>query len=84
RPENAFILFRKDAVAKMRAAQSLASPDSEDGRVKGKKQRQADMSKSISKMWKELPPDERGRWEEMAAKIKREHEAKHPDYRYQP
>jgi hypothetical protein len=83
RPENAFILFRKDAVQKIRLAN--AEPPPSAGKCeKGKRQRQADMSKSISQMWKALSREERAVWEEKAAKIKREHESKHPEYRYQP
>jgi hypothetical protein len=83
RPENAFILFRKDAVAKMRAAEAEAAQSDPSG-DKAKRQRQADMSKCISHMWKSLTSEERSEWDERAARLKREHEAKHPDYRYQP
>jgi hypothetical protein len=84
RPENAFILFRKDAVQKIRLANAEPPRTTSGKGEKGKRQRQADMSKSISHLWKSLSREERAIWEEMAAKIKREHEAKHPEYRYQP
>ncbi|KAJ7127398.1 hypothetical protein C8R43DRAFT_698606 [Mycena crocata] len=99
RPENAFILFRRKCCEdralsisspSTSAPSSLASgPSSADspslaGNVPGKKQRQADLSKTISQQWKALSPDERAHWEALAKEKKREHETLHPNYVYRP
>jgi hypothetical protein len=60
-----------------------ARSDFEDVK-KVKFQRQADMSKIVSQLWKGLSEEERAVWEGKAATIKREHEAKHPNYQYHP
>lgn len=49
-----------------------------------KKQRQADLSKTISQQWKALPPEERLYWEELAKEKKKEHEQMYPNYVYRP
>ncbi|KAI6027055.1 hypothetical protein EDC04DRAFT_2899436 [Pisolithus marmoratus] len=49
-----------------------------------KKQRQADLSKTISQQWKALSPDERLYWEELAKEKKKEHEQMYPNYVYRP
>ncbi|KII93851.1 hypothetical protein PLICRDRAFT_694943 [Plicaturopsis crispa FD-325 SS-3] len=49
-----------------------------------KKQRQADLSNTISQQWKCLPADERHYWEELAKEKKKEHEQLHPGYVYRP
>ncbi|KAJ7136948.1 hypothetical protein C8R44DRAFT_530013, partial [Mycena epipterygia] len=49
-----------------------------------KKQRQADLSKTISQQWKALAPAERAKWEALAKEKKREHETLHPNYVYRP
>ncbi|KAF7366302.1 Repressor ROX1 [Mycena sanguinolenta] len=98
RPENAFILFRRQYCKPgSDASSSSSSPffsdadsgvkleESSGGKGgKGKKQRQADLSKTISAQWKALPPEERAKWEELAREKKREHEALHPGYVYRP
>jgi hypothetical protein len=84
RPENAFMLFRKATVASLR---DQALQEQQAAAASGKKvkhQRQADMSKVISQMWKSLSEDERATWDEKAATIRRDHEARYPDYRYHP
>lgn len=81
RPENAFILFRRkcceDGVAGQGAAAAAA-----DGPAK--KQRQADLSKTISQQWKALPAEERQYWERLAKEKKKEHEQEYPNYLYRP
>ncbi|KAF8201872.1 hypothetical protein K438DRAFT_1965325 [Mycena galopus ATCC 62051] len=58
--------------------------ESGTGGATGKKQRQADLSKTISQQWKALSPEERAKWEELAKEKKREHEKLHPGYVYRP
>ncbi|KAJ7241875.1 hypothetical protein C8J57DRAFT_1526674 [Mycena rebaudengoi] len=65
------------------APSSVAADDSADA-VPGKKQRQADLSKTISAQWKALAPAERAKWEALAKERKREHEREHPGYVYRP
>ncbi|KAJ7771753.1 hypothetical protein B0H16DRAFT_194533 [Mycena metata] len=98
RPENAFILFRRKCCedralsisAPSSAPSSMASgPSSADSpslavNASGKKQRQADLSKTISQQWKALSPEERAHWEALAKEKKREHETLHPNYVYRP
>ncbi|KAJ7454271.1 hypothetical protein B0H11DRAFT_1926484 [Mycena galericulata] len=100
RPENAFILFRRKCCedralglastsTSTSAPSSLASgPSSADSPAlagnNGKKQRQADLSKTISQQWKALAPEERAHWEALAKEKKREHETLHPNYVYRP
>ncbi|KAJ7184224.1 hypothetical protein C8R46DRAFT_866247, partial [Mycena filopes] len=94
RPENAFILFRRkcceDRALSISAPSSMASgPSSADSpslaaNAPGKKQRQADLSKTISQQWKALSAEERSHWEALAKEKKREHETLHPNYVYRP
>ncbi|KAJ7730612.1 hypothetical protein DFH07DRAFT_756234 [Mycena maculata] len=95
RPENAFILFRRKCcedralglTTSVSAPSSVASaPSSADSPslAPGKKQRQADLSKTISQQWKALSPEERSHWEALAKEKKREHETLHPNYVYRP
>ncbi|KAL1741187.1 hypothetical protein HDZ31DRAFT_67181 [Schizophyllum fasciatum] len=76
RPENAFILFRRKCVEE-RQRDSAGAP-------LPKKQRQADLSKTISAQWKALSTDERQYWEALAREKKREHEQQYPGYVYRP
>ncbi|KAH9478177.1 Transcription factor SOX-21 [Psilocybe cubensis] len=80
RPENAFILFRRKCCEDRQAAQD------EEAASKGpaKKQRQADLSKTISQQWKSLSPEERKEWENLAKNKKLEHEKRYPNYVYRP
>ncbi|KAJ3565474.1 hypothetical protein NP233_g7610 [Leucocoprinus birnbaumii] len=79
RPENAFILFRRKCCEDRQAA---ANDEHLDGPAK--KQRQADLSKTISQQWKSLSPEERKVWEDKAKERKKEHEAMYPNYVYRP
>ncbi|KAI0715930.1 hypothetical protein C8T65DRAFT_642960 [Cerioporus squamosus] len=80
RPENAFILFRRKKCEERQAAQD--DDDGSSGPVK--KQRQADLSKTISQQWKSLAAEERQYWEDLAKEKKKEHEAMYPNYVYRP
>ncbi|KAJ7613238.1 hypothetical protein FB45DRAFT_274420 [Roridomyces roridus] len=97
RPENAFILFRRKccedralgiSTTSASAPSSLAAgPSSADSPAlasNGKKQRQADLSKTISQQWKALSVEQRSHWEQLAKEKKKEHEALHPNYVYRP
>lgn len=81
RPENAFILFRRRCCEERQLAQDDAAA-SVDGPTK--KQRQADLSKTISQQWKALSPEERLYWEGLAKEKKKEHEQMYPNYVYRP
>jgi len=80
RPENAFILFRRQCCEDRQKAQDEAAA------LEGpaKKQRQADLSKTISQQWKSLSADERKFWENLAKAKKAEHEIAYPNYVYRP
>ena len=77
RPENAFILFRRHCCEERQAA-------AEEADTPAKKQRQADLSKTISQQWKSLSAEERQVWEDRAKEKKKEHEQLHPNYVYRP
>ncbi|KIK55450.1 hypothetical protein GYMLUDRAFT_248699 [Collybiopsis luxurians FD-317 M1] len=76
RPENAFILFRRKLCEERQAAEEAAAVGMT------KKQRQADLSKTISQQWKSLTPKERKYWEDLAKEKKEEHALKYPGYVY--
>ncbi|KAF7318486.1 HMG box domain-containing protein [Mycena chlorophos] len=89
RPENAFILFRRQACAERDAASAPASladgpTSSPTSLPAGKKARQADLSKAISAQWRALPAEERAKWEALAKEKKREHAERYPGYVYRP
>ncbi|KAF5378865.1 hypothetical protein D9615_006920 [Tricholomella constricta] len=79
RPENAFILFRRKCCEDRQAAQEEAAAEGPT-----KKQRQADLSKTISQQWKSLGAEERQYWEQLAKEKKKEHEQMYPNYVYRP
>jgi len=83
RPENAFILFRRKCCEDRQIAMDEASDDSSVS-APVKKQRQADLSKTISQQWKSLSQEERQKWEDLAKEKKREHEQLYPNYVYRP
>ena len=69
RPPNAWILYR---------SHKLRELPSEKGRV------QADVSKTISDMWRNEEESVRLDYERLADQRKAEHQLKYPDYRFQP
>ncbi|KAH7908034.1 hypothetical protein BJ138DRAFT_1091882 [Hygrophoropsis aurantiaca] len=83
RPENAFILFRRKCCEDRQLAQEEAAAASALD-APTKKQRQADLSKTISQQWKALSTEERLYWEELAKEKKKEHEQMYPNYVYRP
>ncbi|KAI0287359.1 hypothetical protein BC826DRAFT_1044803 [Russula brevipes] len=85
RPENAFILFRRKCCEDRNLAQGAGDAGEGDGpALPTKKQRQADLSKTISQQWKGLSAEERQYWEDLAKEKKKEHEALYPNYVYRP
>src|ERR1700761_8519459 len=82
RPQNPFILFRKDAVEKLKALRE--EEESYNTMDTGPRRRQADISKEVSRQWKALTPQEKAEWKKKADQLKVEHKSEHPDYHYQP
>jgi hypothetical protein len=71
RPENAFILFRRKCCEDRNLAQGAGDAGEGDGpALPTKKQRQADLSKTISQQWKVLSGEERQYWEDLAKEKK--------------
>ncbi|KAF8659216.1 hypothetical protein AX16_001877 [Volvariella volvacea WC 439] len=73
RPPNAWILYRAD---KMR---EIPKPQPGEPRLV-----QADISRLISRMWKEESDETRAEYERRADAKKAEHAIRYPDYRFQP
>lgn len=87
RPENAFILFRRDCCLRKNQVEAEAAAAAADGNAAltaERRQRQADLSKTISQQWRALAPAERKYWDDLAKQKKREHEEMYPWYVYQP
>lgn len=82
RPENAFILFRRQC-CEDRLAEEQKAEKATDAKP-ARKQRQADLSKTISQQWKALAPEEKAKWEALAKERKKEHEEQYPNYVYRP
>lgn len=74
RPENAFILFRRDMCHKINAAKAEGA----------KPNREADLSKTISEQWRALSEDEKMKWKSLAEQKKQEHRVAFPHYKYRP
>ena len=71
RPENAFILFRRKCCEDRNLALGAGDAGEGDGSAPPtKKQRQADLSKTISQQWKGLSAEERQYWEDLAKEKK--------------
>ncbi|KAE9406274.1 hypothetical protein BT96DRAFT_915505 [Gymnopus androsaceus JB14] len=79
RPENAFILFRRKCCEDSQRAEDEAASGGPT-----RKQRQADLSKTISHKWKTLSTKDRQYWEDLAKEKKKEHQQMYPDYVYRP
>ena len=73
RPPNAWILYRSDKLKSM--------PPPPPGMPR---RPQADISKTISLMWKSEPADVRSHYERLSDIKKAEHQARYPGYRFQP
>lgn len=70
RPMNAFMLFRQQVQTQVREQH----PSLDNCHV----------SKVVGELWKTLPSEKRQAFHARAASIKREHEAKHPNWRFKP
>ncbi|KAJ3789790.1 hypothetical protein GGU10DRAFT_342370 [Lentinula aff. detonsa] len=79
RPENAFILFRRKwCEDRQQAEEELGIPSNR------KKERQADLSKTISQKWKSLSKKDRQYWEDLAKEKKKVHREMYPNYVFRP
>lgn len=79
RPANAFILFRSDPASR---AEVLVQARGDGGETR--QERQADISKQLSEVWKKLPADVKAYWRQRAEEAKEEHKRQYPDYQYRP
>ncbi|KAJ3810054.1 hypothetical protein F5876DRAFT_42597 [Lentinula aff. lateritia] len=79
RPENAFMLFRRKCCEDQQQVEEECN-----GPTTRKKQRQADLSKAISRKWKSLSKNDRQYWEDLAKEKKRVHQEKYPGYVFRP
>ncbi|KAF8996413.1 high mobility group box domain-containing protein, partial [Cyathus striatus] len=70
RPENCWVLFRKDKQKEIIATEGKLPRD--------------EMSKRISKLWKSLPQNIRYVYECRAARMKLQHQLDNQGYQYQP
>ncbi|KAF9014613.1 hypothetical protein BDZ89DRAFT_887002, partial [Hymenopellis radicata] len=75
RPPNAFMLFRSDCIARIKAQ---AAKDN-----RGEKRQQV-LSRVAGEAWHLLAPEARLQWQEKAAKVFAEHQAKYPGYKFTP
>lgn len=71
RPRNAFILFRQKH-------HQLVLDESLVIRTN------PEVSRELGRRWKELPPDEKEMWNQLAEEEKKNHAKKYPGYRYTP
>ena len=71
RPENAFILFRRECCLKKNEAGAAAAAE---GDPVAQCQRHADLSKTISRQWHLLFAEECKYWDYLAEQRKKEHE----------
>ncbi|KAI0825244.1 high mobility group box domain-containing protein, partial [Trametes gibbosa] len=70
RPRNAFLIFRTDLGARVKA-----NGVEHDHRM---------ISKILGKVWRALPAEEKAVYQKRAAEEKREHRLKYPNYRFSP
>jgi len=73
RPPNSWILYRAYMMKK------LQPKDSRERRLS-----QSEMSSLIASMWRNATAETKREFEEMAERLKLEHQAKYPGYKYQP
>lgn len=70
RPMNAFMLFRQQMQSSVREQQPQLN--------------NCQVSKVVAQLWRNLTPEQRLTYHRQAAKLKEEHEARHPNWRYKP
>jgi HMG (high mobility group) box len=71
RPPNAFMLFRSDFLSKGIIPSHVES-------------KQQTLSLLVAICWRELAPEEKKVWNDLAKKMKQEHSLRHPNYKYRP
>mgnify|MGYP003361714902 CR=1 FL=1 len=98
RPRNAFILFRQhyhrlifqEQTEKLASERSNSDPTNEDStndngeNIVNSFKLNSSVSKTIGLKWKNLSPEERKHWSDLAEKEKADHQMKYPDYKYVP
>lgn len=77
RPPNSWILYRTAKSQELRAQADEAS-GSADGNIAPVRRRQADISRTISHMWKTEPKEVKDRYAALAEEKRLEHERKYP------
>jgi len=70
RPMNAFMVWAQAARKNLTTNLSVVN--------------NAQLSKTLGKLWKSLPPEQRRPFVEEAERIREQHKRDHPEYRYQP
>ncbi|KAL0580031.1 hypothetical protein V5O48_001965 [Marasmius crinis-equi] len=80
RPENPFILFRRDALNSGWVQKTSIDPHT--GQLKNRSQ--AELSKEVGALWNKVPDELKRRYEVMAQKKKSEHKQMYPDYQFRP
>lgn len=80
RPPNAFILFRNE-YARNHAQVQNANPGS---RLPDPNAKSLNLSRRAGDAWKILPEEQKKLYQKLARFEKREHERRHPNYKYQP
>ncbi|EDO17348.1 hypothetical protein Kpol_1062p60 [Vanderwaltozyma polyspora DSM 70294] len=78
RPRNAFILFRQHL------HHSIFGSDKDLLLTQGSFKANSQVSREIGNRWRELPPEEKNYWHELAKKEKELHKLKYPNYKYLP
>lgn len=71
RPPNAFMLFRSDFLRRGVIPSHV-------------ERRQQNLSRIAGQCWNLLSPEEKGQWQEEAAKVLAEHQRRNPDYKFTP
>ena len=98
RPRNAFILFRQhyhrlifqEQTEKLASERSNSDPTNENSsndngeNIVNSFKLNSSVSKTIGLKWKNLSPEERKHWSDLAEKEKADHQMKYPDYKYVP
>lgn len=70
RPSNQFILFRRDEEMRERAKEKFPGL--------------TDQNKLLPLHWRSISESEKAHWKQKQEEVKREHQAKHPGWKYSP
>lgn len=82
RPRNAFILFRQHMHRKLFPKLTKDKQKSSDNSSSFKTN--SECSREIGQKWRNLDPEEKKYWNELARKEKEWHRMKYPNYKYTP